>query len=48
MRGFQGFWRGRVGRASTAKERESGAKRPSSMALKLLDIVEKHGLKMLV
>ena len=26
---------------------ESGAKRPSGMALKLLDIVEKHGLKML-
>jgi DNA-binding transcriptional regulator YiaG len=26
---------------------ESGAKRPSDMALKLLDIVEKHGLKVL-
>jgi putative transcriptional regulator len=26
---------------------ESGAKKPSGMALKLLDIVEKHGLKIL-
>jgi putative transcriptional regulator len=33
---------------STIEKWESGAKRPSGMALKLLDIVEKHGLKMLV
>ena len=33
---------------STVEKWESGAKRPSGMALKLLDIVEKHGLKMLV
>jgi putative transcriptional regulator len=32
---------------STIEKWESGAKRPSGMALKLLDIVEKHGLKML-
>jgi putative transcriptional regulator len=32
---------------STVEKWESGAKRPSGMALKLLDIVEKHGLKML-
>jgi putative transcriptional regulator len=31
---------------STIEKWESGAKRPSGMALKLLDIVEKHGLKM--
>jgi putative transcriptional regulator len=33
---------------STVEKWESGAKRPSGMALKLLDIVEKHGLKVLV
>jgi len=32
---------------STVEKWESGAKKPSGMALKLLDIVEKHGLKML-
>jgi putative transcriptional regulator len=32
---------------STVEKWESGAKRPSGMALKLLDIVQKHGLKML-
>jgi DNA-binding transcriptional regulator YiaG len=32
---------------STIEKWESGAKRPSGMALKLLDIVEKHGLKVL-
>ncbi|MGD0941220.1 MAG: DNA-binding transcriptional regulator [Terracidiphilus sp.] len=32
---------------STVEKWESGAKKPSRMALKLLDIVEKHGLKML-
>lgn len=32
---------------STVEKWESGVKRPSGMALKLLDIVEKHGLKML-
>jgi putative transcriptional regulator len=32
---------------STVEKWETGAKRPSGMALKLLDIVEKHGLKML-
>jgi len=32
---------------STIEKWESGAKKPSGMALKLLDIVEKHGLKML-
>ena len=32
---------------STVEKWESGAKRPSGMALKLLDIVEKHGLKVL-
>jgi putative transcriptional regulator len=32
---------------STIEKWETGAKRPSGMALKLLDIVEKHGLKML-
>jgi putative transcriptional regulator len=32
---------------STIQKWESGAKKPSGMALKLLDIVEKHGLKML-
>jgi putative transcriptional regulator len=32
---------------STVEKWESGAKKPSAMALKLLDIVEKHGLKML-
>lgn len=32
---------------STVKKWESGAKKPSGMALKLLDVVEKHGLKVL-
>jgi putative transcriptional regulator len=32
---------------STVEEWESGTKRPSGMALKLLAIVEKHGLKVL-
>jgi putative transcriptional regulator len=32
---------------STLEKWESGAKRPSGMALKLLDIVEKHGLRVL-
>jgi putative transcriptional regulator len=32
---------------STIEKWETGAKRPSGMALKLLDIVQKHGLKML-
>jgi putative transcriptional regulator len=32
---------------STVEKWESGMKRPSGMALKLLDIVEKHGLKIL-
>jgi putative transcriptional regulator len=32
---------------STVEKWESGAKRPSGMALKLLDVVQKHGLKML-
>ena len=32
---------------STVEKWETGVKRPSGMALKLLDIVEKHGLKML-
>ncbi len=32
---------------STVEKWESGAKKPSGMALKLLNIVEKHGLKML-
>jgi putative transcriptional regulator len=32
---------------STVEKWESGAKRPSGMALKLLSIVDKHGLKML-
>jgi putative transcriptional regulator len=32
---------------STIEKWESGAKRPSGMALKLLDIVQKHGLEML-
>jgi len=32
---------------STVEKWESGAKRPSGMALKLLDIVEKHGLRVL-
>ena len=32
---------------STVEKWESGAKKPSSMALKLLYIVDKHGLKML-
>jgi putative transcriptional regulator len=32
---------------STIEKWESGAKKPSGMALKLLDIVEKHGLKVL-
>ncbi len=33
---------------STVEKWESGAKRPSGIALKLLDIVEKHGLKILL
>ena len=33
---------------STVEKWESGAKRPSGMALKLLAIVEKHGLAVLV
>ncbi len=32
---------------STIEKWETGAKRPSGMALKLLDIVQKHGLEML-
>jgi putative transcriptional regulator len=32
---------------STIEKWESGAKKPSGMALKLLDVVEKHGLKVL-
>jgi putative transcriptional regulator len=32
---------------STVEKWESGAKRPSGMALKLLAIVQKHGLEML-
>ena len=32
---------------STVEKRETGAKRPSSMALKLLTIVQKHGQKVL-
>lgn len=32
---------------STVEKWESGAKKPSGMALKLLEIVEKHGLKVL-
>jgi len=32
---------------STIEKWESGAKKPSGMALKLLDIVDKHGLKIL-
>jgi len=33
--------------ASTIKQWESGEKHPSGMALKLLSIVQKHGLKIL-
>lgn len=32
---------------STVEKWETGAKRPSGMALKLLEIVQKHGLKVL-
>jgi len=32
---------------STVQKWEAGTKRPSGMALKLLAVVEKHGLKML-
>jgi len=32
---------------STVQKWESGAKRPSGLALKLLAVVEKHGLKVL-
>lgn len=32
---------------STVEKWESGAKKPSGMALKLLDVVDKHGLKVL-
>ena len=33
---------------STVEKWETGAKKPSGMALKLLDVVQKHGLKVLV
>jgi putative transcriptional regulator len=33
--------------ASTVKQWEAGAKQPSGMALKLLSIVQKHGLEIL-
>ncbi|MCR9029892.1 DNA-binding transcriptional regulator [Citrobacter amalonaticus] len=33
---------------STVQKWESGAKRPSGMSLKLLSVVQKHGLKVLV
>lgn len=33
---------------STVEKWETGVKKPSGMALKLLDIVQKHGLKILV
>ena len=32
---------------STVQKWESGANRPSGMALKLLNIVQKHGIKVL-
>jgi putative transcriptional regulator len=32
---------------STVEKWETGAKKPSGMALKLLNVVQKHGLKML-
>ncbi len=32
---------------STVQKWETGAKKPSGMALKLLDVVQKHGLKVL-
>jgi putative transcriptional regulator len=32
---------------STIEKWETGAKKPSGMALKLLDVVQKHGLKVL-
>ncbi len=32
---------------STVEKWETGAKKPSGMALKLLAVVQKHGLKML-
>lgn len=32
---------------STVEKWESGAKRPSGMALKLLNVIQKHGLKVL-
>lgn len=32
---------------STVQKWETGAKRPSGMALKLLDVIQKHGLKVL-
>ncbi|HCP63424.1 MAG TPA: DNA-binding protein [Hyphomonadaceae bacterium] len=32
---------------STIEKRETGAKRPSGIALKLLSLVEKHGLEVL-
>jgi len=32
---------------STVEKWETGAKRPSNMALKLLNVVQKHGLKVL-
>ncbi|EKP29194.1 DNA-binding protein [Klebsiella michiganensis] len=34
-------------RVSTVQKWESGAKRPGGLALKLLNIVQKHGLKVL-
>ena len=33
---------------STVEKWETGAKRPSNMALKLLAVVQKHGLKVLI
>ena len=33
---------------STVEKRETGAKRPSGMAMKLLAVVEKHGLQVLI
>jgi putative transcriptional regulator len=33
---------------STVEKWETGAKRPSNLALKLLDIIQKHGLEVLI
>ncbi|HBV9392027.1 TPA: transcriptional regulator, partial [Klebsiella pneumoniae] len=33
---------------STVQKWETGAKRPSGMSLKLLSVVQKHGLKILL